>query len=237
MNTCVGIGDEEPISHPFKPYTRERFPGAVIPPTNTERAATEAAAQQKQQQQPQSQQQPQQQQQYQQQFQQPQPQYAPALQSVGSNGLVAPVAPSLSSYADAYPGTMMPQQAQLYQQLQQHSVPGTYYQQPAEMLSGGSGSDAQSYYSYYPQQYQQQYQMQQQPQIQLQQPMYTAEQYGASFTPYYYYTYPPPVAASVPTATAAEVPDPNRPTYVQNVIGLELAKRERINALLSTRQR
>jgi len=245
MNTCASTGDDDAvISHPFKPYTRERFPGAVLPPPTAEqRAAAEAPAAAHQQPQPQP---------------QPQPQlqggYVPAPQSVGSHVLIA-TAPSSST---SLSGHVMPQQLQLYQQqlyaTAHNAPPGMYYQAPDE--AGPADTDP-TYYPQYQQQQQQHYPQYaypypyQQP-AQMQQAMmapaapfinpYAQPAYapGAYMypTPYQYPYYPTlqqPTATAVPTATAAEMPDPHRPTYAQNIIGQEVAKRERIAALLSTR--
>jgi hypothetical protein len=159
----------------------------------------------------------------------------------------------------------MPQQLQLYQQqlyaTAHNAPPGMYYQAPEE--AGPADADP-TYYPQYQQQQQQQQQYlpyvypYQQP-AQMQQAMMTpaapfvnpyaqaAYAPGAYMyptqqpyypTPYQYPYYPTqqqPTATAVPTATAAEMPDPHRPTYAQNIIGQEVAKRERIAALLSTR--
>ena len=151
----------------------------------------------------------------------------------------------------------MPQQLQLYQQqlyaTAHNAPPGMYYQAPDE--AGPADADP-AYYPQYQQQQQQQYlpyvYPYQQP-AQMQQAIMApaapfvnpyayapgAYMYPSQLsyypTPYQYYPNQQPMATAMPTATAAEMPDPHRPTYAQNIIGQEVAKRERIAALLSTR--
>ena len=286
MNTCAKMGDgndDGPISHPFKEYSRERFPSAIIPPTKAEKAHAEQMRQQGE------------------------PQMAPAQfvqapQSIGSHVMIANPAAVMSSGGGSYPTTtdntfssspyyaqQLQQQQQLLLQQQQEQqqqmammyanpmampqqqqsqsqppvVPGMYY----DMAPGHIQQQHMQMQQYQSveQQMQQQY-LAHQPYISYQQPttgmssggqipmgqywdssngmgvgmsnngmLPMASPYGMSMMQQQqqqqqYQQFqsqsqqPPPL-------------DPNRPTYAQNAIGVEVAMRERMAALLATRQR
>jgi hypothetical protein len=268
FNTCMSMGEDDesgPISHPFKQYTRERFPGAIVPPTALEKAAAEAQKQQSM-------------------STDPGAPYKPAPQSVGSMVMIANPAATSSSSSTSTDATSMQYYA-LQQQQQQHLIqqqqsmammyanpsamqqqygqqppqaPGMYYQETEQ-------PSLQSMQQMPPQQQMSQQQLQMQyPGLQGQLGMSSAGQY-AGYTPeqsqylqqqlyqqqqsnpYQYPPYDTSMTQGLPTAMPygfsadmgqPEPPqlDPHRPTYAQNAIGVEVGKRERMAALLASRR-
>ena len=277
MNTCLKIGDgddEGPISHPFKEYSRERFPSAIIPPTKAEKAHAELMKQQGA------------------------PQMAPAQfvqapQSIGSHVMIAnPAAASGGSYPTAdnsfpspqyYAQQLQQQQQLLLQQEQQQQmammyanpmamqpqqqqvVPGMYYDAvPGQMQHQEQTMHMQQYQSA-EQQMQQQYLAHQSYNNYQQQTggmmMGGQGMVGGQLPMAQYWDGSNSMGMGMGMGNNGMLPmaspydmsmmmqqqqqqqqqppplDPNRPTYAQNAIGVEVAMRERMAALLATRQR
>ena len=272
MKTCAKFGDGDdngPISHPFKEYSRERFPSAIIPPTKAEKALAEQMKQQGE------------------------PQMAPAQfvqapQSIGSHVMIANPAAAMSSggsyHADntQYFAQQLQQQQQqqlLLQQQEQQQQMAMMYANPMAMQQQPSQQVPGMYYDIAPGHMQQQQHMQMQQYQSVEQQM--QQQYMAH-QPYSQYQQQTGMGGSsggqvpmgqywdgsngmgmgmsnngmLPMASPYGMSimqqqqfqqqqqpqqppplDPNRPTYAQNAIGVEVAMRERMAALLATRQR
>ena len=272
IKTCVKMGegnDEGPISHPFKEYSRERFPSAIIPPTKAEKAHAELMKQQGE-------------------LQTAPAQFVQAPQSVGSHVMIAnPAAATVTPFDNTqyYAQQLQQQQQQLLLQHQQqlHLQHHQEQQQQMAMMYANTPMAMQQsqqvvpgmYYDVAPGQIQQQQQIQMQQYQSAEQQMQQQYMAHQPFNNYQQQTSilgmgggggqipmgqywdgsngmgivnngmlpmasPYGMSMMQQQQQQPQQPpplDPNRPTYAQNAIGVEVAMRERMAALLATRQR